>query len=385
MKHVALVEPNLCGHHAMYLKCFTKVLLAFNCKLTIVSRDVQEAKSIISDEREDITYKTISYKYAVNKNYKGLRKKFFVCVNLLRTIYNLFVLKRQVHGVELVFFCTVDDFLNDLMPPGLFDYLLPYKWAGLYLQANQSGGIRLIDKRNLFRNKNCEAVAVLGKASDQLLNCVKNKIIYFPDFTETSLPDYEYKLVVEIRERAKGRKIISLIGAMASRKGIKTFVNVASMVDEDQYFFVLAGEGAETSITKEEEELINLHFKDKSNCFYYPKKIISDKDFNALINNTDILYAAYIDFEYSSNMFAKASFFRKPLIVSKGYYMEEVINKFRIGLAIEQNNTVQCRDAILYLSSDDFSREMRPDFDLCFQENSSEKLYAAFSCLINKC
>ncbi len=385
MKHIALVEPNLCGHHAMYLKYFTEVLLALDCKLTIVSRNVDEAKSIIADETKDITYKKISYKYAANKNYKGLRKKIFVCIGFLRSIYNLFILKKQVRGVELVFFCTVDDFLNDLMIRGLFDFLLPYKWAGLYLQANQSGEIRLFDKRNLFKSKNCEAVAVLGKASDQLLHCIKSRIIYFPDFTETSLPNYDYDLVVEIRKRAKGRKIISLIGAIASRKGINTFVNVASMVDEDQYFFVLAGEGAETSITKEEKELINLHFKDKPNCFYYPKKIVSDKDFNVLINNMDIIYAAYINFEYSSNMFAKASFFRKPLIVSKGSYMGEVINKFRIGLAIEQNNTVQCRDAILYLSSDDFGKEMRPDFDLCFQENSSEKLYAAFSCLINKC
>ena len=388
MKHIVLVEPNLCGHHEMYLKYFTKVMLSLNCKTTIISIDIEAVDLLFPAEQcnDLINFSKIKYKRNLLLKGKGIKKKFIVVVNSIISVYNLYILKKKIpKDCSLVFFCTVDDYMNDFIPIYLFDFIMHYKWGGLYLQANRNNKVKCFDKRKLFLSKRCIAVAILGKASPFLSNLINNKIVIFPDFTETSLPEKEYFLAQEIRKKANGRKIVSLLGAIASRKGLKTFINTTTILDESDFFYVLAGEGAETSITKEEIQLINSQFKNKSNCFYHPEKIISDEDFNSLIDCSDIIYAAYIDFEYSSNMLTKASFFRKPIIVSKGYYMEEVVNKHRIGLAIEQNNSTQCRDAILSLSSRDFIHNIKPEFDLFYKDNSIDVLYSRFSHIHDRC
>ena len=57
-----------------------------------------------------------------------------------------------------------------------------------------------------------------------------------------------------------------------------------------------------------------------------------EEDLNCLINDSDIVYAVYLNFPHSSNIMTKASAFKKPILVNDGYLMSERVKKFGIGL-----------------------------------------------------
>ena len=74
------------------------------------------------------------------------------------------------------------------------------------------------------------------------------------------------------------------------------------------------------------------------NCVLRPGRIESDSEFDQLIAAADIVYAAYHDFRHSSNLLAKAARFRHPVVVSRGYCMEERVRRFSLGEVVEQDN-----------------------------------------------
>ena len=75
-------------------------------------------------------------------------------------------------------------------------------------------------------------------------------------------------------------------------------------------------------------------------------------------------------------MFSKCALFGKPLIVSRGYYMEEVMNEYQLGYSIPQDSPSECVKAI----SDCFDHPIDPDSWQRYLEHHSEKqLDRAFS------
>ena len=57
------------------------------------------------------------------------------------------------------------------------------------------------------------------------------------------------------------------------------------------------------------------------NFFSHTEYLPDETQFNAIINASDIIFAAYKDFTISSNMPGKAAAFDKPILVSTGYLL----------------------------------------------------------------
>jgi glycosyltransferase involved in cell wall biosynthesis len=385
MKNIILIEPILYGHHAMYLRYFAEVLLSLNCRVTVLSQDKNLVRKLIPSFAGEKNLKVENIRYQNLKSVlgTGIGKKIKVISNLFIISSNLLGLRKYLKKDDPVFFCCIDDYLHELLPRRIFERLLPVDWAGLFLQSNSSHKFSRFDKRKLFFHSKCKCIGVLGDASPEFKKNFGNKIINFPDITDETEPNRCFELARTIKQRAGNRKIISLVGALASRKGLVTLINAALKMDPARYFFMIAGEGAH-AITDKETFLIDSSFKEKENCCYSPVKIPTEADFNALIAISDIIYAAYVNFEGSSNMLTKASLFKKPIVVSKGFYMEKIVRKYRIGLAIDQDSPDQCADAIEKLSSGHFNETFEPEFERYSELNSKSRLEEVFSLFLNK-
>lgn len=336
---IALIEPNIGGHHLTYLLAFHQALQKLGHQVTIYTT------ATLQIENRQI----IRFHKMLMLPKQPIRKKITVVINLFLTLLNLWEVRTHLEKkTDLLFFCCMDDYMSELLPRMLFSKMIPFPFTGLFLSPRNKGKYLRLDRRNILSSAPCQAVAVLDEFCQEQLTPYQPNIVQFPDFTDESAPNQKYELVTQILKKANGRCIISLLGALHARKGIHTFIQTAGQMDPNAYFFVMAGK---SYLTKEELQEIEYHFANRSNCLFANSRIPSEADFNRLIEISHIVYAAYVDFSQSSNMFAKSAFFQKPVIVSKGYYMEEIVQHYRTGIAIQSNDPQACMEAICELQA----------------------------------
>ncbi|MDE0839740.1 MAG: hypothetical protein OSB41_11905, partial [Kiritimatiellae bacterium] len=121
-----------------------------------------------------------------------------------------------------------------------------------------------------------------------------------------------------------------------------------------------------------------------ANLCVVPERIEDETEFNAVVCECDALFAAYEIFAHSSGLVTKAGVFHKPIIVSKGYYMQEVVEKYRLGVAIDQDDSHAVLLALDVLG-DPAESERRlgaPDYEGFMRANGVEALGPAFDKLL---
>jgi hypothetical protein len=84
----------------------------------------------------------------------------------------------------------------------------------------------------------------------------------------------------------------------------------------------------------------------RDNFFVYNKFLKDEKELNSIINEIDVLFCAYLNFNKSSNMLTKAAYFKKPIMVSKGYEMETNVEKYGIGVCVQEDDTLAMLEAL---------------------------------------
>lgn len=329
---IILVEPNLSGHHKVYLEEFYKTLKSLGCNISVLS-----TKNILCSKK-------IKYIKPLKLSQNNIAKKSQVCINFIICVINLLSIRCKIKkNGRLIFFCCIDDYMNELMPMLLFNIIFPYKFSGLLLSPRKSKIYLGLNRLNILKSKYCSSIGVLDKFSYDYVEKYQKNVVGFPDFAIKTRPNNKYELSLAIKRKAGQRKIISLLGALDERKGYKTLIEASKILPRDKYFFVLAGK---SFMSKDIENSIQKTFEENDNGIFDGTYIPSEEDFDQLVLISDVIFAAYINFSQSSNMFAKASLYKKPLIVSKGYYMEEVLSKYNLGESIEQRSAQECAKAI---------------------------------------
>lgn len=354
------------GHHETYLKLYTKTFLELGNRVIIFCPEKDKLrewliKNCLAFNRNFLTFNIKDLQFKIFRGrFKALTRWTYTSY-ILRKIFNKYKI-----NPDLIFFLWLDSYLfsinNSLLKSFLFrviEKILPYNWSGLYFHPMH---LRLFSNDSKHKNddcilniSNCTSVAILDKGLlSKLSDRLNSKPVFFlPDITDESEPEKDYIIVKDIKSKANGRKIIGLLGALHKRKGIMTLVKVSQLLKEENYFFAFVGKLNEISFQQEELDfLYRVSKEENSNCYFYFNSIPDEAKFNALVEICDIVFASYIDFPHSSNLITKAAIFEKPLIVSKGFYMEEVAENYKIGISIEQENVKECVDAIEYIVKD---------------------------------
>ena len=204
-----------------------------------------------------------------------------------------------------------------------------------------------------------------------------------PDITYSSLPERESELVAEHLAQAAGRKVVFLGGSLDSRKNISGFSRLARMADPARWFFALVGRVYRDTLSDEDKhELEALAAHNAGNVFLHMEFLDDEREFNAMIHASDILFAVYKDFPYSSNMLSKAANFRRPILVSDRYLMGELVVRYGIGMVVPEDSSIAACIAIESMHSSPISDENYERYCKDFSKNS---LGDALENFFNRC
>jgi glycosyltransferase involved in cell wall biosynthesis len=359
---IVIFDFNIEGHHFTYVNLISQALHDNGHDIVVMSPCYDLNKYVLNSKDRTLIVPIRSIP-PLPKKWNFFTTRRYV-INLWKYTAN------ELNGINLdiqkdiVFFPSIDEYISAYIPLFIIEKYFKYRWTGLYVKSRyirtkqsfaslRKGILNINYLLNLNNSKN---IAVLdpGIINELTNRYSSKKFTFLPDIISEASPDTLFNEYQEIINLAAGRKIILLIGAIDKRKGLLNLLNSCKLLDEKKYFFLIAGKiHYNTFSTKEQSDLKTLK-KDVRNSFFYEQKIATESHFNALIALSDIVFAAYIDFPYSSNMIGKATFFNKPIIVSRGYLMQEIVEKYNLGIAVSQNNIIEIASAIesLLISND---------------------------------
>ena len=232
---VTVIDCSVSGHRETYYKQFAQTWAGMGHETSLIAPD---GKGI----QEAVAFQPVSALPLLPLPAgKPLQKKLVVLRNAVIRLRNLYRLRRSLQRLkpDLVFFACLDDMLPTLAPLWLFNLLLPYQWSGLLVQSALPPYHRgMPDTRPFLRSKNCVGVGILNEYSAKDLETFQRHILLFPDFADLSAPATNYPLLRKLKEKARGRKVISLLGSINFRKGIKLLLESIPLLPKLAFFLV---------------------------------------------------------------------------------------------------------------------------------------------------
>jgi hypothetical protein len=380
--HLTIIDTRSGGHHPTYINKMAQVLTAKNVDFNILYPNLDELNAdVISTNRVVKLNLYWSKKYEKNLRFKTISLWLDIILN-----YRKLNLKGK-HSK--VFFAWADDLTFGKDHPYVLNFWLyiikifgPKVWSGLYFHPTyfREKNDNSSSKDLIFSIRNCTQMFLLDTGVVSLLAQKLKKSVYsFPDITDVSESSYSNTLEKDIKAKSKGRKIIALLGVMAKRKGLLQLLKVSKALKE--YFFLFSGPLDSNSFSEQElVEIKNYASSNPENCYLYFHSVPDGSEFNKLVSLSDIIYAAYLNFPHSSNLLVKASYFNKPVIVSKGYLMDEIAHKYKFGLSVHPENLNEIKEAINYINTFRIDKALQQAYYL---KNSEAELKKTIHKILN--
>jgi len=367
---VALVDTRWGGHHLTYLREFTASLLRLGTRVHLICFDPAQIVSSLPPELAAAAAERVICQVFVHRNQGVIRRKRDH--DPLSTLARWRATGRAVRRIEarsghitdLVFFPYLDSYLRFAPFPSLPKWMLGRPWSGLYLRNGHLDTehhspapwwMRAAKGDSLMKAPDCRAIYVLDERfNEELSRAVGHPVLAFPDMTDETPPDGPSDLAIEIRRRANGRKIIGLI-SIEKRKGLLTLLKVAKVAKDrnEPWFFVVTGPFARETFTEADltfcEEMARQVADGRMDNLYLDlsgTRFQDGKPYNALFTTFDIVWAAYENFEGSSNALTKAAAFRIPLLATKGRCIGGRVERYQLGRTIPEGDANAAPEAI---------------------------------------
>ncbi len=196
---------------------------------------------------------------------------------------------------------------------------------------------------------------------------------YLPDVTEASLPAEPSAFATDIKRQAAGRKIVFMGGTISSNKNLSEWFKVIALADPAEWFFVQLGEVHENNLSPEDAAAYQHALASRpEHLLIHAEYLPDERLFNEVIALSDVLFAVYRKFSISSNMPGKAAVFEKPILVADGYLMASRVNKYQLGLAVQEDNANQMLQALTSLVQPQAHRVVaRPEHFAAYRQDFS--------------
>lgn len=298
---------------------------------------------------------------------------------------------RSGRRADLVFFPYLDNYLRFLPAPVVPDAVLGVPWSGLYFR-NQHFGWPPNGSRTAFKQflkgdallRSRTALPLLGvldeRFADELRARTGREALPFPDITDETIPHHSTPLADKVRREAAGRAIIGLAGSLEKRKGLLTLFRVALQAKgKDPWYFVAAGPfSAETFSDRELAWIEKTRQQLRETLYFNPAegRIPDGAPYNALFHTFDVAWAAYEEFQGSSNTLTKAALFQKPVLATEGECIASRVRAFRLGECFPEGDAHAAHAALRKILAEpeaerDFATyrafHSRPQLDATFQ------------------
>jgi glycosyltransferase involved in cell wall biosynthesis len=395
MKTIVLIDVLWYGHHQTYLKNIIPVLLN-KYNVWVICSNESELRSwanenLNSTQLSRLSMFQISTRYAnvLPSQISGYFNSVYHWRNTIESIQQ--ASQKIGKPPDMLFFMKIDFWMNN--PFGVTGWLankMPVPWSGIYFEAahlrkeQKYKTLRKVvfEPESIFHLKSCRIITTLDEnIIDGIKERTKKSVIAFPDITDETHPDLNYSLCQNIKQKAGDRKIIGLLGSLLLRKGIDTLVEVIEKMDSEKFFFVIAGEKPKGGEGRVVGDLLD-KIVQKQNVFISAKRLNDGIEFNSLLNVCDMIYAAYQNFYYSSNLLTKSALFKKPVIVSARGLSAERVEKYKTGKIVRIANVGDVIEAIISLSENPLSG---CDYDGYAYNHRTDRLEGVFDEVVAQC
>ena len=392
---VYIVDISWGGHIPDYHKLFIKYYVDRDYLVHSISPSPQEINSwsnLLPNNMLEVTGITIkdikshwrAISYAVNTILRFISKikgddfhyskwinKYFETAQTWSFINHLIRKKYYQTGIkpQIVLINYIDQyFMLKGFSHLLVDLLFKYKWACVFMSptefrlknSNKSSVLwsAIPQRYDILKSRNLYAILMSDEKITKENKIIANKkVIFLPEIISRDLPQNKSILAKKIQKTAKDRKIISLLGVLAERKGVELFLQIAKKLEKMDYYFLLAG-SLHDGIYKN-KNIVELLELPHENMFTHFKEIENEMYFNELVELSDIIFIAYKNFYHGSGILSRAVAFEKPIIGSIGYCIGERIEEFQLGLTIKQDSVEEGVESVITLCDPDYQFESK--------------------------
>jgi hypothetical protein len=379
-KTVALIDPLWIGHHPMYFSQFTASFLRSGARVIGLCPEPEAAMRDLLSAVDSDTAATLSTRVHFHQLPTGGRSFFngrfegdpARTFSRWKRAADMLADAEADSGMkaDLVYFPYLDSFLRFLPFAAIPKLVLNRPWSGLYLRNHHHGdspspgkSLRMLAKGDaILRSELCRGVGVLDERFIPAMErYTGSSVIAYPDVTQAGLPEKQFETALEISSKARGRKVIGIIG-LERRKGFLTLLRTAELARQQglPYYFVCAGTLGFSQYTVSEQEMIhsltrriasgeidNLHLDPTAG------RIPNESDYNSVFLTFNIAWAAYERFQGSSGTLSKAALFEIPCIASTGECIGQRVERYRMGITIPEGNAEAALAAIKELEISD--------------------------------
>jgi len=375
----------------MYLKIFAKILIEAGHRVWLCCQEPEQVRKWLerSVSAEQIRDRLVSRKVKRETGKGWLGRNFpFLALWKYAAEQVGAIVKEQRAKPDLVLFMKIDDYVGTIVPPPCMDMVFPFPWAGLFIHLDFSDdgtamtGGRIQLRNQVLRTRNCTAVTTFQEQYLKRLEIFSGKrVLRCPDVTGETYRSYT-DLSRAVAEKARGRKIISLLGGLDERKGLTAFFDVACQNSRKDLFFLMAGKmllpHASEEIRMFRERIAG---QEPENCYFHLNFLKDENEINSLVKISDVLFLVYgAGFsEYSSSMLTKAALFRKPVLVRGGSLLGSRVEKYGTGMCCDGDDTQAIIAGIEGVLSRDFSGAGYAEY---YSANSQERLRKTINDLI---
>ena len=399
-KTIALIEYHWMGHHSVWYKLFTKVLVERGYEVVGFCPAPDEMEqwadnTLGADSRKSCEFNYRGIRQLPSWIPERFRRRVSSAVQYLTLVR---ALKRwektEQREIDLVFFACIYDYHFEYFSDVARFFRFPV--SGLYLHCRsirmpgspvpQNGFLPCLEE--FWGHEPFRSLAVLdeGAKADVKKLGGGRPVIWMPDVATVDLPTRDGAgIAVKLSRYSLGEPIVLLTGQIQPTKGTELFCEVAERFEGEKVCFGIIGDVIWSLFTAGLQEELRCISERSSNTFTHFARIPDEADINACIAESDVIFAAYQSFPNSSNILSKAAQFHKPVIVSDGYLMAERVRKFRLGIVIPEGDADAGEKAVRELSGDTGSwiHENNPDWEGYLAEHSEKRLSEAFAELVD--
>jgi len=393
MKTIAIIDYTLGGHHLSFVRSFSQILIQQGNDVICIVPEKEKVSTWIREQLPMQADRFSAYEFEWKTPPSG-KGKFSQTISVLkRWRYEKKLLRKisreRGKKIDLVFFAWLDDHLAPYIPAFILDNIFPYSWSGLYFHPYhlRRETVFLERKANwrdldaIFLSKNCVAVAIHDIGIREKFSFrIGKPVIHFPETADDTPPERGNELALAIREKARGRIVVGMIGC-EKHKGTITLARMAEKADPSKYFFAFLGILPEPTYQEDEWKEINRFIADRrENCFFHFHPIPEGAAYNAVFCSFDIPFLVYDDFVSSSNRLTKAAIFQRLVLASDNYCVGEDVQKFKLRAAVTPQNPEAALKGLELLTEkinrNDYPVENWKEYK---EINSIGKLYERFS------
>lgn len=350
---VCLVETREDGHHPMYAGVYAQalvdlgydVLLVAPAPLLEVMPSVATSPGCGDSARATGGFTRLAWELPLRPG-EGGRRCEVVAARLWESLAEVLDrCPRVPRYPDFLLLLYFDDFLAEILPQRTVDALIRCPFAGLLfkppprkprtLRDAAKRLVRVGRRYTMLRSPRCVAVLLLDASeSVHLQKGVRPRIVEVPEVSVAGLPTTESKVVSDIRRRAAGRSIFSLVGSVDDRKGLAAFLRAAENAPADEWLFVLAGRVEWRWINGDSQDRIARLASGTSPRLVLIDQWLEDEVLNAVVASSQLLHVYYPGWRYSTNMFCKTASLGVPALGSTEGYVGRMLRHYDLGLTV---------------------------------------------------